>query len=161
MILVDTSIYIEASEDAEVERLLEMLSQKSFVQSCDVIEKEIHKACEFLRGTGRKGESERLKAIYNKIRAGSIRTTERIANLAKQYQEAAIMSKEKHKEINNDFLIVAAASVAGVKNIFSFNRKTMASPALTVYTEVNARHNFRTPVFMTTKEELSGFLEPL
>ena len=80
MILIDTSVYIESVSDGTIEKLLEELSEKDFIQSCNIIEKEIHHAAEFLRKTDRESNSEKLKLIYDKICEGSIKTTERIVN---------------------------------------------------------------------------------
>ncbi len=163
MILIDTSVYIAAEEDGSIEKLLEQISEKMFIHSCDVIEKEINLAADFLRRTDRKIESEKLKAIYEKIKEGNIRTSERILRLSEDYHsEASQLSKKDHKKIKADFLIVASASVAGVKKILSFNRKTMASEqTIKVYNIVNTRNNCKTPAFLTTKEELRKLLESL
>lgn len=162
MILIDTSLYIAAMEEVELEKILEELSQKIFVQSCDVIEKEISNSSEFLRKTERKQQSEKLRLIYEKMREGNIKTTDRIIGLAQEYHKESKLSKNKHKDINNDFLIVASAAVAGVKNILSLNRKTMASDEMIkVYGIVNKKHNYRTPIFLTTRESLSQFLKSL
>ncbi|MBI5347539.1 MAG: PIN domain-containing protein [Candidatus Aenigmarchaeota archaeon] len=160
MILIDTSVYIGAAEDSSIEKLLEDISEKFFVQSCDIVEREINSSSEFLRRTDRKEESEKLKLIYEKIRKGTIRTSERISNLAQEYhKEAGRLSKQQHKDIKNDFLIVASASVAGVKKVLSFNRKTMAAGSMVaVYQLVNGRYNYKTPAFLTTKEGLSVLL---
>ena len=160
MILLDTSMYIAAAQDVELEKLLEELSQKVFIQSCDVVEKEIHRSSEFLRKTDRKQQAEELKLIYGKIHRGNITTTERIINLAEQYHQTADLSKDKHRDIENDFLIVASASVGSVKTILSLNRKTMASEEMKkIYNIVNSRNKYITPVFLTTREELSKLLK--
>lgn len=162
MILIDTSLYIAAVGDIELEQILEELSRKLFVQSCDIIEEEIHESSEFLRKTDRNTQSEKLKLIYGKIRHGNIRTTERIIGLAKDYHAEAELSKKQHKGIDNDFLIVASASVAGVKSILSLNRKTMASEDMKdVYQITNKKQKYKTPSFLTTKEELIKFLKSL
>ncbi len=95
MMLIDTSIYIAAIEDDELEQLLEKLSRKDFIQSCDMIEKEVHEASEFLRKTDRKQKSEKLKLIYDRLRQGSIKTTERIIGLAQEYHKEASLSKRQ------------------------------------------------------------------
>ncbi len=160
MILVDTSFYIDAIRNNEIEKLLEELSQKAFIQSCDIIEKEIHAASEFLRKTGRKEESEKLRLIFDKIHEGNIRTSERIINLAREYHKEAELSQKHNKGIASDFLIVASAAIAGVKNILSLNRATMASQHMVqIYSIVNKRKGYRTPVFLTTEEELRRFLK--
>ncbi|MBI5347609.1 MAG: hypothetical protein HZB66_03290 [Candidatus Aenigmarchaeota archaeon] len=163
MILIDTSVYIEAAKDSSIEKMLEQLSEKAFIHSCDVVEKEINLACDFLRRTDRRDQSERLKLIYEETYEGVIRTSERIIKFVEEYHKAAAnFSKSQHKDIHDDFLIVASATVAGVKKILSFNRKTMASErAIKAYNTVNSKARYRTPVFLTTREELGKLLESL
>lgn len=160
MILIDTSVYIAAMEEVQLEKLLEQLSKKVFIQSCDVVEKEIYRSSELLRKTDRKQQAEELKLLYEKIYEGKISTTERIIDLARQYHEESDLSKKQQKDIENDFLIVASASVGSVKTILSFNRKTMASREMVkVYNKVNPKNNYITPVFVATGEELSKLLK--
>ena len=162
MILIDTSLYIAAVQDIELEKLLEGLSQKAFIQSCDVIEEEIHDSSEFLRRTNRKQQAEKLRLIYDKVHKGNIGKTERIFNLAKEYHKSAELSKKQDKDIKNDFLIVASASVAGVETILSLNRKTMASEEMVkIYNTINPRNKYRAPIFLTAREALSQFLKSL
>lgn len=160
MILIDTSVYIATIDDSELEGLLEELSQKAFIQSCDVVEEEIHDSSEFLRKTGRRERAERLRLIYAKIIEGTIGKTERIFNLAQEYQKEAGLSRRQQKDIENDFLIVASAAVAGVKTVLSFNRKTMCSYNMVkVYDSVNGRNRYKTPKFLTRREDLSQLLK--
>lgn len=162
MILIDTSLYIAAIEDEQLEKILEELSRNVFIQSCDVITEEIHDSSEFLRKTGRKKQSEKLKLIYENIHEGNIRTSDRIIKLSQGYHKEAGLSKKQHEDIENDFIIIASAVIAGVKNIASLNRKTMASNKMVkLYKIVNSRNKYRTPKFLTTKEELSKLLKSL
>ena len=162
MILIDTSVYIAAAQDVELEKLLDDLSQKIFIQSCDVVEEEIHDSLEFLRKTDRKQQAEELGLVYAKLHKGNIAKSERIFNLALEYHKEAQLSKNQHKDIENDFLIVASASVASVQTILSLNRKTMASEEMVkVYNLVNPRNKYKTPKFLTSREALSQFLKSL
>ena len=163
MILIDTSIYIEAAEKEDVRELIEAISKKSFVLSCDPIEKEIDEASDFLRGINKKEDSEKLKGIYNEIKQGKINLTDRIKNLRDQYINAANhLSKDQKKWITNDLLIVASASVAGVNHILSLNRKTMAAYQMVeIYTKINKLNGYKTPAFITTIEGLVQFLQSL
>ena len=162
MILIDTSIYIEASEKEDVRKLLESIAKKYFVQSCDPIEREINKACDFLRNRGEKGEAEKLKIIYTETKQGLINLSDRILDLTRLYgQLANHLSKDQYKKMNNDLRIVASASVASVQTILSLNRKTMASEKMIeVYNKVNKEKGYRTPAFITTMEGLSKLLQP-
>ena len=76
MILIDTSVYIAAAQDVELEKLLDDLSQKIFIQSCDVVEEEIHDSLEFLRKTDRKQQAEELGLVYAKLHKGNIAKSE-------------------------------------------------------------------------------------
>ena len=65
MILIDTSVYIAALADKELEEKLREAGKKAFIISSEVIEKEINKASDFLRSRSKKQEAERLKELYN------------------------------------------------------------------------------------------------
>ncbi|HLD41786.1 MAG TPA: hypothetical protein VJB06_02025 [archaeon] len=161
MILIDTSIYIEAAEKEDIRKILQDISKKYFVQSCDPIEREVNKACDFLRSRGKRDDSEKLRIIYNETKQGVIRLSDRILDLTRQYAQVAChLSKDQHKRINNDLRIVASASVASVETILSFNRKTMASEKMVeAYNTVNKTRGYRTPIFITTIEGLRKLLQ--
>jgi len=160
MILIDTSLYITALEVPAIELLLEKLANKEFIQSCEMIDREIHQSVEFLRKKDRKQDAEKLKIIYEQSHEGSITTTDHITSLAEQYQEEANLSKKQQKNIAADFIIVASASVAGVKKILSFNRRTMCDDyIIQVYRKVNQRNKLTIPSFITTEEDLRKFLQ--
>ena len=76
MILLDTSMYIAAAQDVELEKLLDDLSQKIFIQSCDIVEEEINDSLEFLRKTDRKQQAEELGLVYAKLHKGNIAKSE-------------------------------------------------------------------------------------
>ena len=88
--------------------------------------------------------------------------SERILDLTNQYvQFAEHLSKDQHKEINSDLRIVASASVAGVKTILPFNRKTMASDRMIiVYNKANKIRGYRTPNFIKSIDGLRELLQP-
>ena len=160
MILLDTSIYIAAAEFEDIERLVEQLATKHFIQSCDVVQVEVHNAAEFLRKTHRKALAERLRLIYDTFPRGTITTTENVFSLAKEYRNEAQLSRKKDAKMSKDFLIVASAAIAGIKAIGSFNRKTMADPGMqNVYKRVNTQRKLNTPLFFTTMEDLRKLLE--
>ena len=162
MILVDTSLYIEAAEKEDIRKLLEAIAKTDFVLSCDPVEKEVDRASDFLRSIGKREDSEKLKLIYSELKQGLISLTDRIINLTEAYSKAADhLSKDQHKQMNNDLRIVASASVASVKSILSLNRKTMASSQMIeVYNKINKINGYKTPTFITTIEGLSKLLQP-
>ena len=64
MILIDTSVYISALTNPELEKALREASKKSVIMSSIVVEKEISMASDFLRRTYRKENSEKLKELH-------------------------------------------------------------------------------------------------
>ena len=161
MTLLDTSILIESVDNRKAELLLEKLAGREFIFSCDVIEREIEKAIDFLRKTDRKKQAEKLRLLYEKFRQGSIKTSSRIQNLANQYHHeiGGDISKKEHKNMENDFLIVASASVGGVRHVVSLNRKTMtSSKAINAYKKVNQKNAVKIPTFIKSLEELERFV---
>lgn len=63
------------------------------------------------------------------------------------------------KEMADDFQIVASASIASLKFIATFNRRTMANEEIIpIYNKVNSANKLRTPSFIKTKEALFKFL---
>ncbi len=161
MILIDTSVYIEALTDAELEKSLKEAQNKSFIISSDVIEKEIKEAADHLRKTNRRAESERLNEIYNASISGTIRLTDRVLLIANMYSEKIKQhfGKDKAKDMEDDLRIVACASIAGLKFIGTFNRKTMANnEIIEIYNIINKENKFKTPEFVKSKEGLLALL---
>ena len=161
MILVDTSVYIEALADKELEEKLRGTGKKAFIISSEVIDDEIKEAVYFLRRTRRRDEAERLKEIYNSSIGGTIRLTHRVANIAGLYSQEILekFGKNKSIEMKDDLRIVASASIAGLKYIATFNRKTMANEEIVdIYNKMNNKNKLRTPIFINTKKALFALL---
>ena len=161
MILVDTSIYISAISDYEVEHILREARKKAFIISSEVIEKEIDAAATFLRRKGRKDDAQRLKELYNDVISGTIRLTDRVVELSDKYATEVRnkVSKDRAYEMKDDFRIVSSAAIGSIEAIATFNRRTMANPEIiAIYKEINDRNRVKTPMFIKTKEELSKFL---
>ncbi len=164
MILVDTSVYINALADSEVETMIKTAGQKSFIISSEVIEREIQLASDFLRKRGRKNEAQRLKDLYNSTVSGTIKLTSRILDLSDKYafEVKNRISKARSSEMKDDFRIVSSATIGSLKAIATFNRKTMSNPEIvSLYIEINKKNKLKTPKFIKTKEEFSGFLSSL
>ena len=161
MILVDTSVYIEALADKELEEKLRGAGKKAFIISSEVIDDEIKEAVSFLRKTRRRDEAERLKEIYNSSTGGTIRLTHRVINIAGFYSHEITekFGKNKSIEMKDDLRIVASASIAGLKYIATFNRKTMANEEIIeIYNKMNNANKLRTPIFINTKKALFDLL---
>jgi len=160
MLLVDTSLYIEALKDNDMELCLRKLSKNNFILSCEIIENEINSASEFLRKTNRKEDAKRLKEIYRENLGGTIKLTDKVLRLSNCYSSEANnkIGKDKTYKMKNDFRIVASATVAGLKKILTLNRKTMAKPEIMqIYIKVNKNNKFKTPEFIRTKEDILKF----
>ena len=161
MILIDTSVYINALADEELEKILRESQNKSFIISSEVIEREIKEATDHLRKTGRKIGSERLNEIYNASISGTIRLTDRVLAIASLYSENVRekFGKDKAKDMKDDLRIVACASIAGLKLIGTFNRKTMANEEIIeIYNTINKLNNLKTPEFVKSRESLVAIL---
>ena len=161
MILIDTSVYISAVTDTELEKALKKSHKKSFVISSEVVDDEIKESANYLRKTNRKIECEKLKEIYNSSIGGTIRFTDRVLAIANTYSEKVRekFGKDKAKDMKDDLRIVACASVAGLKFIGTFNRKTMANEEIIeIYNAVNKENKLKTPEFIKSREKLIALL---
>lgn len=159
MILIDTSVYISSLADKELEDKLK--KSKAFIISSEVIDDEIKEAEDFLRRTKRRNEAERLREIYNSSIGGTIRFTKRVLGIADQYSEKVKekLGKDKAKEMRDDFRIVASASIASLKYIATFNRRTMANDVIVpIYNLINHTNKLGTPSFIKTREALFDLL---
>lgn len=164
MILIDTSVYISALADSEIENMIREAGKKAFIISSEVIEREINKASFYLQKIGKRRDSERLKEIYNFAVGGTIKLTERVINISDKYSDEVRINlgKDKANEMEDDFRIVASASVAGIKHIATFNRKTMSNEEIvTVYERINQSSNLKTPKFIKTKGDLFALLSSI
>ncbi|MBI4162164.1 MAG: hypothetical protein HY513_00645 [Candidatus Aenigmarchaeota archaeon] len=160
MILIDTSVYISALTDQELENVLSEASKKSLIMSSEVIDREIKKAVNHLRATNRKTDSEKLRELYDASIGGTIKLTDRVLSIADKYSDIVKekFGKDKAKEMEDDLRIVASASIAGLKLIGTFNRKTMASDDIVeIYRNVNNSSKLKTPEFIKSKERLLEF----
>ncbi len=164
MILIDTSVYISALTDKELENKIKEAAMKAVIMSSLVVEKEIAKSSDFLRKIGKKEDSDRLKLLYNLSAGGKIGLTPFILKLSDEYANAVKIKfgKKKAKDMIEDFRIVSAASAAAIPAIATFNRKTMADDdIIDVYRKINEKYKLKTPVFIKTKPELIKFLSSL
>lgn len=161
MILIDTSVYISALADSELEKALREASKKSIIMSSVVVEKEISKASDFLRRTYRKENSEKLKELHNACAGGKIGITPFVLQLSDEYF-AAVKQKygrNKAEDMIEDFRIVSAASAAALTAVATFNRKTMGNEEIIkIYKGINEKHKLKTPRFIRTKDALISFL---
>ena len=161
MILIDTSVYISALTDPELEKALREASKKSVIMSSIVVEKEINKASDFLRRTYRKENSEKLKELHDTCAGGKIGITSFVLQLSNEYFTAVKQkySRSKAEDMIEDFRIVSAASAAALVAVATFNRKTMGNEEIIkIYKKVNEKHNLKTPRFIRSNTELISFL---
>ncbi|MBI2583217.1 MAG: hypothetical protein HYW25_00990 [Candidatus Aenigmarchaeota archaeon] len=164
MILIDTSVYINAIADKELEDEIREAAKKAVMMSSLVIEKEIDSAAFHLRRIGKKEDAERLKELYNLSAGGKIGLTPFVSSLTTEYFDAVgrQFGKKRAKKMIDDFRIVAGSSAAALSAIGTFNRKTMANEYIVrIYKEINEKHKLRTPGFIKEKAVLIKFLSSL
>lgn len=90
--------------------------------------------------------------------------TDRVVNISNKYSNEvrARFGKGKTSEMEDDFRIVASASIAALKVVATFNRKTMANEEIIqLYEKINKTNDLKTPKFIKTKEGLFAFLSSL
>ena len=164
MILIDTSVYISALTDKELEDKIKEVAKKAVIMSSLVVEKEIGKSSDFLRKIGKKEDAERLKTLHDISAGGKIGLTPFVLKLAEEYSIAVRnnFGKRKARYMIEDFRIVAASSAAALEAIATFNRKTMANEdIIKIYRKVNEKYTLKTPRFIKTKSGLIEFLSSL
>lgn len=153
-ILADTSVWIEANKDSSIEQAILQIVKKHKIVSCEMIDVEIDKACKFLKEKGIP-DSDRLRSIYSNNKGEIIPSTDEIRLIIKDYTEEGKKLELKADEMQEDFAIVASASLKAVDLILTFNRFTMASDlSKLVYTIVNSRRNLKIPQFITDRSAI-------
>ncbi len=152
-IILDTNIYgriVEKKEEEEVKELVEK-HPEIIIYGYDIIRKE-------LRDTSKRVRIERrslrliLLGIYDKLtQKHTFYTTSAINRLADDYYKTykELGGKRPLKEMQNDFLIVACASIHELDIVVSEDNKTMlVDDAIKSYRIVNGLQKYRTPKFI-------------
>ncbi|MFH1587157.1 MAG: PIN domain-containing protein [Candidatus Diapherotrites archaeon] len=148
-VMLDTNIYGFIAKEENPEEFLESIAtSKVMVCGSKVVRNELRKIP--LKGNkgSRKLRSDVLR-FYNILVKDkrNYEVNKLIKGLAQEYEKAY---RRKSKDLENDFLIVATASLHHVKIVCSNDEKTMKSPsALKAYAEVNSKFQLPKPEFIS------------
>lgn len=151
-VLLDTNIYGRVVErsDEEVQTLAEK-RKDIVIYGFDVVRKELRAVSKDVKH-GKKKVRLALLALYDSLVKSHIYgTTSPIRQLAGEYFKAykELGGRKSEKEILNDFMIVACASIHELDIVVSEDNKTMLSDsALKAYRIVNSLRKYRTPQFI-------------
>ncbi len=149
--MIDTSVWIECQDDANLRKTIERLAKKYNILACPAIDEETEKAIAFLKDHNMGWEE--LKSLYQSLRKDvddSIRKREK--QIEDEYLQEGVKLGLPLRGMKADLSIVAFASVQDADVIISLNRKSMASDyAKFVYMIVNSRQGLKVPQFITEK----------
>lgn len=161
-VLFDTSMYSRFIEDKEGEKLVgAIIREEDFiVHNFKLIRNELRHIPKKKVVKDRQFHSKKLKIIlleiYDKIVRGKpINETSGIKQLAAEYlaEYIALKGGISGEKLENDFKIVACASLNGMDILYSEDDSSMKSEkARQAYLNVNLRHNLRTPNFISYNE---------
>ncbi len=152
-IILDTNIYgafLEKGKTELVEHL--RLSQKVIIYGFDEIRRELRNTPITKRFGRRSFRTLILEAYDTLTQRHEYETDSMIENLASEYtfEYGGGISK---KEMHNDFLIVACASVHGLDIVVTDDHHSMASdPAKRAYETINRLNGFKTPHFYNASD---------
>ena len=147
-LLLDTNIYGLLIEKGDARKMLEERGVLD-IYGNEIVRKELRNVPKNIRHKNRNFRIM-LLTLYDGIIKDSLKVTNFVEELANQYFEILqSMQISIRKEIMNDLLIVATASVYELDIVVSDDRKTMLSPnALKAYDVVNRIRNLRMPNFI-------------
>lgn len=154
--LLDTNIYGLLAENknllSKFEKILD--EQKLLVYGADVIRKELRDTPKQIRLGKKKLRLFLLELYDSTVENREIRSNKLALTLASEYfkQYKKYGGTKDYRNIKNDFLIVALASLNNMDIIVTEDNKTMASKkADQSYVKVNFSYNLRTPKFLPLK----------
>ncbi|MBI2173161.1 MAG: PIN domain-containing protein [Candidatus Aenigmarchaeota archaeon] len=152
-VILDTNIYgriIEMREENEIKDLIEK-RRDVIIYGFDVIRKELRNVSKTVRYE-KKLIRLMLLGLYDKIvRFHAYSITSAIKHLSEDYHEVykELGGKESEKEILNDFMIVACATLHELDIVASEDNKTMLNEiSLQTYRIVNGLRGYKTPEFI-------------
>ncbi|MEK6888034.1 MAG: PIN domain-containing protein [Candidatus Aenigmatarchaeota archaeon] len=152
-VILDTNIFGEIVDSKEVEEIKQLAERHKdiVIYGFDIIRKELRNITKDVRTEG-KLVRLMLLGLYDKlVRFHAYFATAAISQLADEYYEVyqELGGKRSKKEMMNDFLIVACASIHELDIVVSNDTKTMRSDiALKSYEIVNKLKKYRMPGFI-------------
>lgn len=151
-VLFDTNIYGFIAKENDPEKLiLEIVGSDLLICGSKVVRRELRKI-PLSKNDSRKLPNTVLR-YYNVLvrEKRDYDVTKFISELAKEYARA-YEGNFKVKDIFDDFLIVATASIHVVKIVCSNDEKTMKEPAaIAAYEKVNEKFQLPRPEFISLK----------
>lgn len=153
-VLFDTNIYGLIAKENDPERLLEGIgTSKAMICGSKIVRKELRNIPIDKSRDARQLRSDVLK--YYRLLVKDKRDYEvnqPIKELAHEY-EKAYRRIHKAKDLENDFLIVATASIHQIKIVCSNDERTMKSTsALKIYAEINSKFKLPKPEFLSLEQ---------
>ncbi|MBI4451344.1 hypothetical protein HY642_05190 [Candidatus Woesearchaeota archaeon] len=151
--LFDTNIYGRIVGEKEEEKVKELLDKNHniIIYGFDVVRKELRALSQEVI-SGRKRIRLVLLGLYDRlVKSHVYQTTSPMRQLVEDYYKTykELGGKRSEKEMLNDFLIVACASLHELDVVVSEDNKTMLSvEALKAYKIVNNLRKYKTPVFL-------------
>ncbi|HLC67435.1 MAG TPA: hypothetical protein VJI12_00980 [archaeon] len=152
-IILDTNIYgriVEKRQEEEIRQIIER-HHGVIIYGFDVVRKELRAVSKDVRSS-KKLVRLMLLGIYDKlIKSHNYFTTSAIVQLSGEYYSVyrELGGKESEKEMLNDFLIVACASIHELDIVVSDDNETMLSDnAIKAYRIINSLKKYRTPEFI-------------
>ncbi|PIN84859.1 MAG: hypothetical protein COV47_05165 [Candidatus Diapherotrites archaeon CG11_big_fil_rev_8_21_14_0_20_37_9] len=152
-VLFDTNIYgliLELDKQELAEKVIN--SDKVTVYGLDVIRKELREIPKNLKHE-KKSFRGKILVIYDAmVKKHGLKTTRLVEALTEEYLREYKGGISK-KKLENDFLIVAFASLRSLDIIVSEDNHSMiSSNAMKAYEKVNSANGLRKPVFHSLKE---------
>ncbi len=157
-VLLDTNVYGVLAESASPE-LLEKIgsSEKITVYGFSVVRKELREMPKTMKLAGKSFRGVLLNYYDSLAGKHDLPLTRLIEVLAQEYFSAYSGGIPKRK-LENDFLIVACASIHGLDVLVSNDEHSMFSKnALTAFEKINSENGLRTPKFFSL-EQLKALL---
>jgi len=156
-VILDTNIYGRIVEKEQEEELSQFLEKRRdiIIYGFDVVRKELRNITNDVRLEKRLLRLLLLGLYDRLVKSHIYQTTEPIRQLAADYRKTynELGGKKSEREMLNDFLIVACASIHQLDIVVSEDNKTMLSDeALKAYRIVNNLRKYKTPDFVGYEE---------
>ncbi|MEK6887717.1 MAG: hypothetical protein AABX14_02100 [Candidatus Aenigmatarchaeota archaeon] len=160
-VILDTNIYGFILEKDDPDTIEELISKSDIIiYGLRVIRKELRDAPKKSTIYDRSRKVVRnlrnsLLALYDTVAKKEYGISGKMKTLAGEYYTAyrEVGGKEKWEELENDFIIIACASIYNLDIVVSNDNETMLSgEAMKAYRIVNALRKFRVPEFIGYSE---------
>ncbi len=156
-ILLDTSVYGELILDVKsLEKIEKLMNNKKILIYGNKVIRDELRSVSSMSKLGKFSKRIILLNLYDKLVSGhEIKIGDLTNLLAKKYYEEYRKSggKEALEIIENDFVIIASASIKELDIVVSYDTKTMLSGfSIKAYTKINLENGLRNPAFIAFEE---------